>query len=705
LDQAGDYAAFIFQPLPLRHHRLDVEGQIEDIAERLQFTYNAIEKAHTLAVKHPTTLKVFMAPEFLYRGKGGAYIHDLINGWTKQPPGEFNLSGFDGFPGLFGYLKSFVAQNRFSDWLFVFGTAISASFPAIKKNGGWLLDSTKMGEIYNTALIQRGGELNTNDAYATRKRYISGIDFIKSQYKAKGFAGDLYDPNRTVDPADRLNLEPNESDREGSATFTINGINDGAGQPIMFGLEVCLDHAISTPRNPQPPLWANSTVYAIGKGVTGDGLLYTCGIEHTSSASPTTFTQDRINNPGRWVPYSNQWGRLRTADKYVKIQLVPSGGMVLLPQSIRLLPAAGPTPYSYAFHCDGLSTLGANSEWGAHTQIWNGANGSPVPPENKLITANSGQPVSNTSVAKVASEAMTGQIVVVAGQPSEPAAWPRAIAGSNAEGLKLIGGGATVDYGNGAGSLLTGSYPEGNSWVASAKDHLISSPSKVTAYAIYLYDRYDLWDVKMVSAKTQTRSNRPTATAKLPAGYALTGGGALVDWGGLGIMLTACCPAEKNDKGVYTGWTAMGKDHLEGDSGNATAWVFGIRPRNGVEPTPSKVSHYKYTAEDHTPTAQSLPTLEVRAPSSEVIVSGGAEVTWSGAGAGGMLTCSGLSPDQKWKAQAKDHKVPDGSLDLTMWVITRNGGLVRPIDASDLWDLGSGYVRVMQEMPLQEMPL
>jgi hypothetical protein len=441
-------------------NRLDVEGQIEDIRERLQFTYKAIEKAHELAVRHPSTLKVFMAPEFLYRGKGGAYRHDLINGWTKQPPGEFNLSGFDGFPGLFGYLKGLVAQNRFSDWLFVFGTAISASFPAtFKTNGKWVVDSTKMGEIYNTALIQRGGEFTTDEAYASRKRYIASIDFIKSQYKAKGFTGG---PGGDVVEADRLYLEPDESNREGSATFTINGINDKAGQPIMFGLEVCLDHSISTPRNPQPTLWANSTVYAIGKGVispdngwvytcgiahtssaspttfTQDNNnnpgrwlmpplwanstvyaignvvfspdeLYTCGIAHTSSASPTTFTQDNNNNPGRWVPYRNRWGRIRTADKWVKIQLIPSGGMDLKPASIRLLPAAGPTPHSYAFHCDGLATLWGDPsfqyQYGGHTQIWNGANGTdPVPRANQLINANYGQEVGTTSKRKVDDE-------------------------------------------------------------------------------------------------------------------------------------------------------------------------------------------------------------------------------------------------------------------------------------------------------------
>ena len=445
-------------------NRLDIEGQIEDIEERLQFTYKAIEEAHKLAAKRPTTLKVFMAPEFLYRGKGGAYIHDLINGWeqAERSPDEFNLPRrFDEFPGLFGYLKRFATgEKKFNDWLFVFGTAISASFPArFETNKGWVVDSTQMGEIYNTALVQRGGSLNMDDAYASRKRYIASIDFIKSQYRAKNFTlGDVV-------PADRLRLEPNESNREGSATFTINGINDKAGQPIVFGLEVCLDHSISTPRNPQPPLWANSTVYAIGKGVIspddgwvyacgiahtssaspttfaqdknnnpgrwvgpplwanstvyaignvvfsrpGDGLLYTCGIAHTSSASPTTFTQDNNNNPGRWVlyPYTNPWGRLRTADKWVKIQLVPSGGMHLKPASIRLLPAAGPTPHSYAFHCDGLTTLAGdpNYRWGAHTQIWNGANGTdPVPPPNKLVSASYGQEVSNTSMAKVADQ-------------------------------------------------------------------------------------------------------------------------------------------------------------------------------------------------------------------------------------------------------------------------------------------------------------
>src|SRR4051794_27661720 len=56
--------------------RLDIEAQIRDIEERARFTYTAMSTAYNSATRNPSILKVFMAPEFLYRGRGGAYIHD-----------------------------------------------------------------------------------------------------------------------------------------------------------------------------------------------------------------------------------------------------------------------------------------------------------------------------------------------------------------------------------------------------------------------------------------------------------------------------------------------------------------------------------------------------------------------------------------------------------------------------------------------------
>ncbi len=53
-------------------------------------------------------------------------------------------------------------------------------------------------------------------------------------------------------------------------------------------------------------------------------------------------------------------------------------------------------------------------------------------------------------------------------------------------GWILCGGGA-FDNWEGAGNLLTASYPQGSGWVAAGKDHLEASPASITAYAIGLY--------------------------------------------------------------------------------------------------------------------------------------------------------------------------------------------------------------------------
>jgi hypothetical protein len=51
-------------------------------------------------------------------------------------------------------------------------------------------------------------------------------------------------------------------------------------------------------------------------------------------------------------------------------------------------------------------------------------------------------------------------------------------------GWKLVGGGARVEW-QGAGNLLTASYPhEPTGWAAASKDHLETSPARITAYAI-----------------------------------------------------------------------------------------------------------------------------------------------------------------------------------------------------------------------------
>lgn len=338
--------------------RFDVLGQCQDIEARVKFTEAAIKAAqHSTNIdKNRSTLKIFMAPEFLYRGAGGAYLHDLINGWYGPAPDDFMLNNTPyakAWTGLFGNLQALVANNLFEHWIFVFGTTISASFattltptPRTPDSKAYI-DFTKPAEIYNTALVQLGGASNTNVNYASRKHYISAIDFLKYyMYNNVTFLKDH------VTPLDANSLRfVEETTQEGGALFNLNNVNNVNGKPINFGLEICLDHAASG------------------------------GIDTKTNS------------------YYNHFGRIRNANKYVKLQLVPSAGMSLVDASIRLEPSTASTPNAYAFNCDGLGNL--NRTPGCHTQIWNGANGAEVLNDNKLFEASSGEPLANTTVSAV----------------------------------------------------------------------------------------------------------------------------------------------------------------------------------------------------------------------------------------------------------------------------------------------------------------
>jgi len=350
-ENTGVYSGLL-DPTP--DNRTDALGQCWDIDARVKFVADAISKAAAAIKPDASVLKVFMAPEFLFRGAGGAYLHDLINGWAGAAPAEFNLPApYDkAWPGLFGQLRALVADSKFEDWLFVFGTAVSASFPAARqRDGKYRLITSQAAETYNSALVQRGGVNHGNDCYVSRKHYISPIDFIRWYGAVKQHRPGTVRPlePRTVLPADVLGVP------EGGALFRIAGMNDGGGKPIDFGIEVCLDHALS----------GNST---------------------------------------------NQYGRLRAAGQLVKIQLVPSGGMSLEPDSIRLLPGR-----SYAFNCDGLAQLapdGANPPYGSHTQLWNGPNR----PANVLAEFNNGVVTPGSNLQAVTAQVLTTRGPVDANQ-------------------------------------------------------------------------------------------------------------------------------------------------------------------------------------------------------------------------------------------------------------------------------------------------
>ena len=115
------------------HGRLvQYEGELEDEADRVlrcSWMKAAINQAYSsYRAKHlndpidAKTLKVFMAPEFFFRGNDGAYDISF-------------------FPTIVNEMRGLTKDTKFKDWLFVLGTVITATFA-----GDVYLQCTQCGE-------------------------------------------------------------------------------------------------------------------------------------------------------------------------------------------------------------------------------------------------------------------------------------------------------------------------------------------------------------------------------------------------------------------------------------------------------------------------------------------------------------------------------------------------------------------------------
>ncbi|MBM4186894.1 MAG: hypothetical protein FJ206_06210 [Gemmatimonadetes bacterium] len=87
-----------------------------------------------------------------------------------------------------------------------------------------------------------------------------------------------------------------------------------------------------------------------------------------------------------------------------------------------------------------------------------------------------------------------------------------------------------------------------------------------------------------MAAAASAPSNRPTATATLPAGYLVTGGGCWVDWQRAaqpaGNLLTGSYPDETS----LRSWICEAKDHLGPNPAVVHAYAIGIRAVSGPAP-------------------------------------------------------------------------------------------------------------------------
>jgi hypothetical protein len=141
------------------------------------------------------------------------------------------------------------------------------------------------------------------------------------------------------------------------------------------------------------------------------------------------------------------------------------------------------------------------------------------------------------------------------------------------DGFILVGGGARANW-TGVGSLLYASHPGGgNSWVASAKDHIQREVTTVTAFAIGLKQSFlqrSGLEVRQTESTSETETAHPSVQAALPQGFRLFCGGARANWNGEGSLLTASFPIDRHI------WEARSKDHEKRDPSTVTAWAIGV---------------------------------------------------------------------------------------------------------------------------------
>lgn len=212
------------------------------------------------------------------------------------------------------------------------------------------------------------------------------------------------------------------------------------------------------------------------------------------------------------------------------------------------------------------------------------------------------------------------------------------------DGFKVIGGGAWVNYG-GAGSLLTAAYPSSDTtWAVAAKDHELPDPATVTAVAFgarQIDGRVIPPEMYRITRGTSAPSQQPATSIPLPDDFALVGGGAKVNAGEPGSLLTASYPQGN-------GWAAAAKDHGLPCTATVDAYAIGVS-KQIVKSPPVTVT------EGTAPSPVPHPNMAVVAPATARLIGGGARVNY---GPPGSLLTGLRDQEQAWIVAGKDHKYP-----------------------------------------------
>lgn len=147
------------------------EDPVVDVQERLKIMKAAVESAYAVADPDPHIMKIFIAPEFFFRGIDGAYeFHVEHESGDECGPICTVLQG----------LEDIVANPNYEDWFFLFGSVIA--YEKINQDN---MNVNQPYLFYNFAPIYKGYNPDITNSYGKRfilpKRYTSNLDFLTPQ--------------------------------------------------------------------------------------------------------------------------------------------------------------------------------------------------------------------------------------------------------------------------------------------------------------------------------------------------------------------------------------------------------------------------------------------------------------------------------------------------------------------------------------------
>ena len=246
------------------------EDPIQDARERVRVMIEAVERAYELAVNDSQTLKVFIAPEFYWRGGvSGAYVfRDNMGGVVindSQAQDDKEEEDCSAICEILQAMETLVAQERFENWLFVFGTVIASEVLPQNDTFDYL--------FYNFAPVYKGYDpvktTKEGKRFLVPKRYISTSDFLTPRRhfhdsrasalmdssEVKEIIGDL-NINATFDEPDKTVVNPTDTWQKrynnemwlaykkelSDLGYTMIEYDWLLVDDIAFTIEICFDH-------------------------------------------------------------------------------------------------------------------------------------------------------------------------------------------------------------------------------------------------------------------------------------------------------------------------------------------------------------------------------------------------------------------------------------------------------------------------------